>query len=106
MTIAYYKEQLIETAQKLAATGKGILAVDESTPTCGKRLASIDVDNTEANRQAYRGMLFTSPGLGKYISGAILFEETLFQNHADGESMLLTIMKQVQDLLSGEQYYR
>ena len=52
MTIAYYKEQLIETAQKLAATGKGILAVDESTPTCGKRLASIDVENTEANRQA------------------------------------------------------
>ena len=94
MTIAYYKEQLIETAQKLAATGKGILAVDESTPTCGKRLASIDVENTEANRQAYRGMLFTSPGLGKYISGAILFEETLFQNHADGESMVEKLNQQ------------
>ena len=94
MTIAYYKEQLIETAQKLAATGKGILAVDESTPTCGKRLASIDVENTEANRQAYRGMLFTSPGLGKYISGAILFEETLFQNHADGDTMVEKLNQQ------------
>ena len=52
MTIAYYKEQLIETAQKLAATGKGILAVDESTPTCGKRLASIDVENTEVRLYA------------------------------------------------------
>ncbi|CAM9951564.1 unnamed protein product, partial [Hapterophycus canaliculatus] len=65
-------------------TGKGILAVDESTNTIGKRLASIGVDNTEENRQAYRGMLFTTPDLGNYISGAILYEETLFQNHADG----------------------
>ncbi|CAM9903566.1 unnamed protein product, partial [Phaeothamnion confervicola] len=64
--------------------GKGILAVDESTKTIGKRLASIGIDNTEEARQAYRGLLFTAPGLGKYISGAILYEETLFQSHADG----------------------
>ena len=88
MTINNFKKELVETAQRLASTGKGILAVDESTPTCGKRLASINVENTEENRQAYRGMLFTSPGLGSYISGAILFEETLFQSHADGETML------------------
>jgi fructose-bisphosphate aldolase class I len=51
-------------------------------------LGSINVENTEANRQAYRGMLFTTAGLGQYISGAILYEETLLQNHADGESMV------------------
>ncbi len=65
-------------------TGKGILAVDESTKTIGKRLKGIGCENTEENRQGYRGMLFSSPGLGKYISGAILYEETLYQNHADG----------------------
>lgn len=60
-------------------TGKGILAVDESTKTIGKRLEGISVENTEANRQAYRGLLFTTPNIGNYISGAILYEETLFQ---------------------------
>ena len=58
MTLAYYVTELKETAKKLAQRGKGILAVDESTPTCGKRLAGIGVENTEENRQAYRGMLF------------------------------------------------
>ncbi len=94
MALSYYKETLRETALKLATPGKGILAVDESTNTCGKRLASIGVDNTEENRQAYRGMLFTTEGLGNYISGAILFEETLFQDHADGESMVAKLEKQ------------
>ena len=94
MALSYYKETLRETARKLATPGKGILAVDESTNTCGKRLASIGVENTEENRQAYRGMLFTTKGLGNYISGAILFEETLFQDHADGESMVTKLEKQ------------
>ena len=94
MALSYYKETLRETALKLATSGKGILAVDESTNTCGKRLASIGVENTEENRQAYRGMLFTTKGLGNYISGAILFEETLFQDHADGESMVAKLEKQ------------
>ena len=94
MALSYYKETLRETALKLATPGKGILAVDESTNTCGKRLASIGVENTEKNRQAYRGMLFTTEGLGNYISGAILFEETLFQDHADGESMVAKLEKQ------------
>ena len=94
MTLAYYVTELIETAKKLAQRGKGILAVDESTPTCGKRLAGIGVENTEENRQAYRGMLFTTPGIGEFISGAILFEETLFQNHADGESMVEKLNQQ------------
>ena len=94
MALSYYKETLRETALKLATRGKGILAVDESTNTCGKRLASIGVENTEENRQAYRGMLFTTEGLGNYISGAILFEETLFQDHADGESMISKLEKE------------
>ena len=94
MALSYYKETLRETALKLATPGKGILAVDESTNTCGKRLASIGVENTEENRQAYRGMLFTTKGLGNYISGAILFEETLFQDHVDGESMVSKLEKQ------------
>ena len=93
MTLSYYKEKLIENAKLLAQPGKGILAVDESTPTCGKRLAGIGVENTEENRQAYRGMLFTTPGIGAFISGAILFEETLFQDHADGESMVEKLNK-------------
>ena len=86
-----YKEELREIASQLAAQGKGLLAVDESTPTIGKRLAGINIENTEENRQAYRGMLFTTEGLGDYISGVILFEETLYQKHLDGESMVSKI---------------
>ena len=87
------KDELQDTAKRLAAKGKGLLAVDESTPTVGKRLAGINVENTEENRQAYRGMLFTADGLGDYISGAILFEETLYQDHADGDSMVSKLDK-------------
>ena len=87
------QEELRQTANQLSAKGKGLLAVDESTPTIGKRLAGINVENTEENRQVYRGMLFTSEGLGQFISGAILFEETLYQNHADGETMVSKINK-------------
>ena len=89
-----YADELRSNARALASRGKGILAVDESTPTCGKRLADIGVENTEENRQAYRGMLFTTEGLGNYISGAILFEETLYQKHADGETMVEKLNKQ------------
>lgn len=87
------QDELRETANKMAAKGKGLLAVDESTPTIGKRLAGINVENTEENRQAYRGMLFTADGLGDFISGAILFEETLYQDHLDGESMVSKLNK-------------
>tara|TARA_B100000929_G_scaffold76339_1_gene59547 strand:+ start:517 stop:1578 length:1062 start_codon:yes stop_codon:yes gene_type:complete len=87
------KDELRDTANRLAVSGKGLLAVDESTPTIGKRLAGINIENTEENRQAYRGMLFTAEGLGEFISGTILFEETLYQNHLDGESMVSKIKK-------------
>ena len=73
------KDELRETANQLASKGKGLLALDESTPTIGKRLAGINIENTVENRQAYRGMLLTTLGLGEYISGIILFEETLYQ---------------------------
>ena len=62
--------------------------MDESNATCGKRLASIGLENTEANRQAYRQLLVTTPGLGSYISGAILFEETLYQSTLDGKKFV------------------
>lgn len=72
------------TARSLVAPGKGILAADESTPTITKRFKAIDVRATEEDRRAYREMLFTTPGLGEFISGAILFDETLRQKPNDG----------------------
>merc|ERR1719155_70232 len=80
-----YDEELIATANSIASAGKGILAMDESNGTCGKRLDSIGVENTEANRRSYRELLVTTPGLGEFIGGAILFEETLYQSAANGK---------------------
>lgn len=74
--------------KSIASPGRGILAIDESNATCGKRLASIGLDNTEPNRQAYRQLLLTTPGLGEYISGAILFEETLYQSTTSGKKFV------------------
>ncbi|CAL5419273.1 unnamed protein product [Camellia sinensis] len=74
--------------KSIASPGHGILAIYESNATCGKRLASIGLDNTEVNRQAYRQLLLTTPGLGEYISGAILFEETLYQSTTDGKKFV------------------
>ncbi len=72
----------------IASPGRGILAMDESNATCGLRLASIGLENTEVNRQAYRQLLVGTPGLGEYVSGAILFEETLYQSTTDGSKMV------------------
>lgn len=83
-----YDEELVQTANKIASAGRGILAMDESNATCGKRLESIGLENTEENRQRYRELLVTAPGLGEYISGAILFEETLYQNTRSGKKMV------------------
>lgn len=68
--------------------------MDESNATCGKRLASIGLENTEANRQAYRQLLVSAPGLGEYISGAILFEETLYQSTTDGKKIVDVLISQ------------
>jgi fructose-bisphosphate aldolase class I len=78
------KQQLMKTARVLVAPGKGILAMDESNPTCGKRLEAVGVENTEENRRAYREMLLTTQGLENYISGAILYDETIRQTGSDG----------------------
>jgi len=80
MTLAQYKNELRQTAQAIVAKGKGILAADESTGTIGKRFQPISVENSEANRLAYRELLFTAGDeLKNYLGGAILYEETLFQ---------------------------
>jgi fructose-bisphosphate aldolase class I len=72
------------TARALVAPGKGILAADESDGTIKKRFDSIDVESTEDNRRAYRELLFTTEGVEDYISGVILFDETIRQQAADG----------------------
>ena len=79
---------LQETARALVADGKGILAADESSGTIKKRLDSINVESTEANRRDYRALLFSTPGAGQHISGVILFDETLRQNAADGTPLV------------------
>merc|ERR1712100_378052 len=89
-----YDEEPIATANTIASKGRGILAMDESNGTCGKRLDSIGVENTEDNRRAYRELLVTTPGLGEYISGAILFEETLYQSGKDGKTFVDTLKSQ------------
>ena len=71
---------LPEIANTMVEKGRGILAADESTPTCTKRFDSIGVDSTEANRNAYRDMLFTTSGMEEFISGVILFDETIRQS--------------------------
>ena len=67
-------------AKKMVEKGRGILAADESAPTCKKRFDSINVESTEENRNAYRDMLFTTDGMNEFISGVILFDETLRQS--------------------------
>src|SRR5438552_6758060 len=77
-------QQLQSTAQALVAEGKGILAADESTGTIKKRLDSIGVESTEETRRAYRELLFTTEGVEEFISGVILYDETIRQSSSDG----------------------
>ncbi len=78
------QDTLRDTAQAMVAPGKGILAMDESHPTCQKRFDALGIEFTEGNRQAYRDMLVTAEGLADCIGGAILFDETLRQTLMDG----------------------
>ena len=80
--------QLSSNAQALVAPGKGILAADESSGTIKKRFDSIGVESTEDNRRDYREMLFRAPGAGNYISGVILYDETIRQNAVDGTPLV------------------
>ena len=87
-------ENLESVTKKLVAPGKGILAADESTPTIEKRLKSIGVASTEENRRAYRDVLFTTTGAGEFISGVILFDETIRQKTRDGRTFVEALEQQ------------
>ena len=80
-------EELQATVDMLVQAGKGILAADESGPTISKRFKSIGVESTEENRRAYRTLLLATPGLGAFVSGVILYEETLAQRAEDGSPL-------------------
>ena len=77
-------EQLAETARAMVAPGKGIIAIDESAGTCQKRFDAVGIECTEENRRAYRELLLTTPNANEYLSGAILFDETIRQSTKDG----------------------
>jgi fructose-bisphosphate aldolase class I len=80
-----YDQELIATAQAMFAPGKGILAADESYGTANKRFQKLGIPTTEEMRRAYREMLFTTPGVGEFFSGVILFDETIRQATQDGK---------------------
>src|SRR5919197_2171408 len=83
--MAVQEVQALESAARaLVAPGKGILAADESTGTIEKRFKSIDVESSEENRQSYRNLLFTTPDVEEFISGVILYDETIRQDADDG----------------------
>jgi len=75
---------LKDTARALVADDKGLLAMDESNPTCNKRFAEMGIPQTEEARRAYRELIVTTLGLGECISGAILYDETIRQQKKDG----------------------
>jgi len=88
------QQKLTRIARALVAPGKGILAMDESSGTIRKRFEEVGVKDTEETRRAYREMLLTTPGLGRYISGAILFDETIRQKTAAGIPFPAVLKKQ------------
>jgi fructose-bisphosphate aldolase class I len=81
-------QALIDIAKKLVADDKGLLAMDESNPTCNKRFAALGIPQTVEARRAYREMIITTPGLGDSISGVILYDETIRQKRKDGTIFL------------------
>jgi fructose-bisphosphate aldolase class I len=83
-----FTEELIANANYIVQRGKGILAADESTGTIGTRFKGIDVENTFENRQAYRDLLLSTPNIGEYISGVILFEEACEYKNAEGRLLI------------------
>jgi len=78
------EEKVAATASALVASGRGILAIDETSPTCTKRFAEFGIESTADSRRAYRETLITTPGIGEYLSGVIMFEETIRQTAKDG----------------------
>ena len=84
-------QDLIGTARALVADDKGLLAMDESTPTCNRRFAALGIPQTEETRRAYRELIVTTPGLGECISGVILYDETIRQRKKDGTPFVKAI---------------
>ncbi len=84
---------LADIAQLLLAGGKGLLAIDESTPTCNKRFAALGITQDEEARRAYREMILTTPGLGNFISGVILYDETIRQSTSAGVPFLTVLAR-------------
>jgi len=82
------EEALVATASALMAPGKGLLAIDESTATCNGRFAALGILQNEEKRRAYRELIITSVGLGKYVSGVIFYDETIRQSKKDGTSFV------------------
>ena len=81
-------DRLTKTARAMVAPGRGVLAADESTGTITKRLASIGVESTEESRRRWRQLLFATEGFGEFISGVILFDETIRQSGDDGRTFV------------------
>lgn len=111
-----YRKELLQTVSRICSPGKGILAADESTGTIGKRFSSIDLENTHANRFAYRNLLFQCDNLEEYISGVITFEETLLDSFPNGDRLIQPLLdkkimvgikvdKGVKSLYNGPNYY-
>jgi fructose-bisphosphate aldolase class I len=84
-------QKLIETARALVAGDRGLLAMDESNPTCNKRFAKLGIPQTEEARRAYRELIVTTPGLAESISGAILYDETIRQQTKDGTPFIKAV---------------
>jgi fructose-bisphosphate aldolase class I len=86
-------QKLEETAQALVASDKGLLAMDESKPTCNKRFASLGIPETVEARRAYRELIVTTPRLGECIGGAILYDETIRQQKSDGTPFIKVLIE-------------
>src|SRR5664280_678966 len=84
--------ELIATAKAMVAEDKGLLAMDESNPTCNKRFAKLGIPQTEDARRAYRELILTTPGLGECISDVILYDETIRQQKKDGTPFVKVII--------------
>jgi fructose-bisphosphate aldolase class I len=84
-------QELIDTASTLVAGNKGLLAMDESNSTCNKRFAGLGIPQTEEARRAYRELIVTTPDLGEFISGVILYDETIRQSRKDGTSFVKVV---------------
>ncbi len=82
---------LIEIAEALVADDKGLLAIDESSPTCDRRFAALGIAQTEEVRRTYRELIITTPGLGECVSGVILYDETIRQRKKDGTQFVKAI---------------